>query len=100
MLTSKLWSGISSGVRSALTRWQHNEKRRRLVKHSRTDANLLTTQRSSETSAMVAQIREACPHCPDWKRCKQRLEAGKGYFEFCPNVARFAELGGHRRMGS
>lgn len=51
---------------------------------------------SNPAAAMLlAEIGQACAQCPDWERCKRWLEAGakgKAYLEFCPNVARFAEL--------
>lgn len=50
---------------------------------------------SPQAVTLLAEIGQACAHCPDWERCKRWLEAGakgKGYLEFCPNVARFAQL--------
>ncbi|MFQ5935572.1 MAG: DUF6455 family protein [Acidiferrobacterales bacterium] len=125
MTISNLWSSIRRGVSAALTRWQRNEEHRRLVGRGQTDADLLAVQTghtpgvgevglrlgsntrqmlaaadvsvpsTPEAAAILAQIGEACTHCPDWERCRRWLEAGaqgKAYLEFCPNVVRFAEL--------
>lgn len=53
------------------------------------------TSPNREAVTLLAEIGQACGHCPDWERCKRWLEAGakgKAYLEFCPNAARFAEL--------
>lgn len=69
----------------------------RLGSNTRRMLNVAGVKTSSNPQAvtLLAEIGQACAHCPDWERCKRWLEAGakgKGYLEFCPNTARFAEL--------